>query len=63
MVLKKELTIALPYLGKLSFGLRRRLRGTENCSSGWVVKIKWGPNPSIGYLQNEEHKLNEKRWV
>ena len=26
MVLKKELTIALPYLGKLSFGLRTRLR-------------------------------------
>ena len=28
MVLKKELTIVLPYLDKLSFGLRTRLRGT-----------------------------------
>ena len=28
MVLKNEVTIALPYLGKLSFGLRTRLRGT-----------------------------------
>ena len=28
MVLKKELTIVLPYLDKLSFGLRTGLRGT-----------------------------------
>ena len=28
MILKKELTIVLPYLGKLPFGLRTRLRGT-----------------------------------
>ena len=28
MVLKKELTTALPYSGELSFGLRIRLRGT-----------------------------------
>ena len=28
MVLKKELTIVLPYLDKLSFGLRTRLRET-----------------------------------
>ena len=28
MVLKKELTIVLPYLGKLSFGLRAKLKGT-----------------------------------
>ena len=28
MVLKKELTIVLPYLGKFSFGLRTRLKGT-----------------------------------
>ena len=27
-VLKKEATIVLPYLDKLSFGLRTRLRGT-----------------------------------
>ena len=61
MVPKRELTLILPYLGKLLLDLRTRLRRTiERALLYYKLKVIFGPKFRLSTLLLLKDRLNKK---